>query len=510
MRWLLVLAVGCSGSADNPAAQSDTGVIADAAPVDPGPFLDKSLRDQVIALESGVVTSAALTQAYLARIATRDKDIHAILALDPTASKQASNADAKKGGKLQGATILIKDNIDTKDLATTAGSIALAKNIPAKDALAVAKLRAANAIVLGKTNLSEWANFRGNKATSGWSSAGGQTNNGHDPAYNPCGSSSGSGAAIAAGMAAGALGTETDGSIVCPSSMNGVVGFKPTVGLVSRTGVVPISHTQDTIGPIARTVGDAARLLSVIAGPDPDDPATAAIPGDVSLDFEAPLATASLAGKRFGVVSFRHPTAVMSLFNAERARLEKAGATVVDVTMDLSTWRASEFTVLKYEFKADLNAYLASHARDGQAKTLAELIAFNDANKDTVLKYFGQEVFLDAEATTGLDADEYKTAKATAHNGATNAIDAALTANKLDALISPTFSVTFKTDYTRGDPGVVGSSAPAAVAGYPHLTLPMGLVSGLPASRSSARRGPTRRSSRSGMPTNSCRVNRAG
>jgi amidase len=474
-----LFALGCSGAAeDNPPA--DTGVAVDATPEDPGPYMDRSLREQVAAMESGKITSAGLTQAYLARIATRDKDIHSIIALDPTASKQASDADTK-GGKLKGATILIKDNIDTKDLATTAGSIALAKNVPTKDATTVAKLRAANAVVLGKTNLSEWANFRGNRATSGWSSAGGQTNNGFNAAYNPCGSSSGSGAAVAAHLAAGALGTETDGSIVCPASMNGVVGFKPTVGLVSRAGVIPVSHVQDTVGPIARTVGDAARMMSVLAGGDPDDPATAAIPKGMSLDFEAPLASASLSGKRLGFLSFRHNVAVMTVFNAERARLEKAGATIVDVTMDLSTWRNAEFTALLYEFKFGLNAYLSLHARDGQPKTLTELIAFNDANKDTVLKYFGQEVFIASEMTTGLEADEYKTARASAQKGAgADGIDRLIAENKLDALISPTAGPAFKTDYTRGDTPGPGSSSPAAVAGYPHLTVPMGTVNELP------------------------------
>lgn len=479
--------VACSSAPEQSEPPADVGVDAevDATPLpeDPGPYLDRSLRDQVTALESGRITSRGLTQGYLARIATRDKDIHAVLAVDPEAEKQAADADAKKGkgALLQGATILIKDNIDTRGLATTAGSLALAKNVPVTDAGVVARLRTANAVILGKTNLSEWANFRGDRATSGWSSLGGQTNNGANAAYNPCGSSSGSAAAVAAGMAAAALGTETDGSLVCPGSMNGIVAFKPTVGLVTRAGVIPISHTQDTVGPMTRTVGDAARILTVLAGPDAGDPATLAIPKGMSLDFEAPLATATLSGKRLGFLSFRHSTPVMTVFAAERARLEKAGATIVNVTMDLTTWRGSELTVLLHEFKFDLNAYLAAHAIEGQAKTLAELIEFNEANRARVMPFFGQELFVAAQGTTGLDAPEYLTAKETARNGAgTNGITATLASNKLDALISPTAAPAFKTEYTRGDPPLVVASAPAAVAGYPHLTVPMGMVNGLP------------------------------
>lgn len=477
---LVVVLLGCSSAPEEANPQTNDAAPEETAPEDPGPYLDKSLIEQVTALESGRITSSALTQAYLARIATRDKDIHAILALDPSAAKQASDADAARGKKLlQGATVLVKDNIDTKDLTTTAGSLALAKNVPAADAPVIAKLRAANAVILGKTNLTEWANFRGNGSSSGWSSAGGQTNNGANPAYNPCGSSSGSAAAIAAGMAAASLGTETNGSIVCPAAMNGVVGFKPTVGLVSRTGVVPISHSHDTIGPITRTVADAARVLDVIAGTDPADPATAAIPKGIQ--FEASLSAATLSGKRLGVVSFRHPTSVMTVFAAERARLEKAGAVVIDVTIDQVSWRNAQYTVLLHEFKVDINAYLAAHVISGQSKTLQQLIAFNEANKDTVMPFFGQEVFLAAEATTGLDAMAYLSARETTRRAA-QAIDMALSDNELDALISPTASPAFKTDHTRGDSGAVVSSAPAAVAGYPHLTVPMGEVSGLPVS----------------------------
>jgi amidase len=481
-RWsLLVLMLGCSSAPQD--APTDSGVVVDSPAEDPALYLDKSLREQVDAMESGKITSSGLTSAYLSRVDGRDKEIHAVLARDPTANAQATAMDARrgKGELLHGAVILVKDNIDTKDLATTAGSIAMKDNVPARDAPTVAKLRAAGAVILGKTNLSEWANFRGEKSSSGWSSLGGQTNNGVDPAYNPCGSSSGSGAAVASGMASAALGTETDGSIVCPASVNGVVGFKPTVGLVSRAGVIPISHSQDTVGPITKNVGDAARLLRVLAGRDPEDAATSAIPASMSFDFEAPLATATLKGKRLGVVNFRFPATVNALFAAERARLESAGATVVDVAFDFSLWPTFEVTILLHELKFDLNAYLAAHARTGVPRTLQELIEFNELHKAEVMPFFGQELFIQSQATTGLDAMEYTTAKDIARTGAgKNGIDKVMADNSLDALIAPTVSPAWKTDHARGDPGMASSSRPAAVAGYPHLTVPMGLVDGRP------------------------------
>ena len=288
----------------------------------------------------------------------------------------------------------------------------------------------------------------------------------------------------AAGLASAALGSETDGSIVCPSSVNGVVGFKPTVGLVSRAGVVPISVSQDTVGPITRTVGDAARMLSVIAGPDASDPATSAIPSGMSLDFEAPLTSASLQGKRLGfVVSFSFGAAVLSVFNAQTARMQKAGATIVDVTMDTGSWGSNEQTMLLYEFKADINVYLPAHAVAGQSMTLADLIAFDTAHASTVMPYFGQELFTMAEATSGLLTDTtYLMAKQGAETAARqNGIDATLTANSLDALITPTMDPAWAIDYVAGDPKTLhGASSPAAVAGYPHLTVPMGTVGGLP------------------------------
>jgi amidase len=449
----------------------------------PADYLDRPLTEQVTAITEGKITSDGLTLAYLDRVATRDPDFHAVLLQNPNASAEATTLDAEttKAGKLFGVSILVKDNIDTKGLATTAGSLALENNVPASDAFVMARVHAENGVVLGKTNLSEWAHFRGYYASSGWSSLGGQTNNGADPAYNPCGSSSGSGAAVAAGMCSAALGTETDGSIVCPATVNGVVGFKPTVGLVSRAGVIPISDSQDTVGPITKNVRDAARLMSVLAGPDPADPATSAIPSGMSLDFEANLESASLSGKRLGIVSLGVPIAVNNVFNDTKARLEAAGAILVEVQLDKNSFGADESTILLHEFKVGINAYLGSHLVTGQPTTLSELIAFNEANAAEVMPYFGQELFLEAEATTGLDAAAYLTAKQNAQSATReNGIDLALGSESLDALIAPTGGTAWVTDLENGDAGVQLISSPAAVAGYPHITVPMGLAKGLP------------------------------
>lgn len=449
----------------------------------PADYLDRPMTEQVTAIQDAKITSAGLTTAYADRVATRDPDIHAVLLLNPDAAADATALDGSsaKSGKLFGVSILVKDNIDTQGIATTAGSLAMANNVPASDAFVMSRLHAENAVMLGKTNLSEWAAFRGYYGSSGWSSLGGQTNNGHDPAYNPCGSSSGSGAAVAAGLCSAALGTETDGSIVCPSTVNGVVGFKPTVGLVSRAGVIPISDSQDTVGPITKNVRDAARILSVIAGSDPADPKTSEIPAAMSLDFEANLDAASLSGKRLGVVSLGIVTAVNNLFQATRARLEAAGAVLVDVDLDTSSYGQDELTLMRFEFKAGINAYLAAHPITGQASTLAELIQFNQDNAAQVMPYFGQELFIQSEATTGLDSPLYLSAKQNAQSATReNGIDMALASQNLDALIAPTGGTAWVTNLETGDPGFQLISGPAAVAGYPHITVPMGLANGLP------------------------------
>jgi amidase len=477
--WVGVLLFAACGDDSGPAQTPDAS--ADAS-IDASDYLDRSLRDQVSAIESGATTGSALAAGYLARIADRDRRIHAVIVTDPQASTLAAALDGQKGqgALLQGAVILVKDNIDTQAIATTAGSLAMAANVPTADAFLIKRIHDAHGLMLGKTNLSEWANFRGYSSTSGWSSLGGQTYNGRNPMYDPCGSSSGSAAAVAAGMASGAIGTETDGSITCPSSINGVVGFKPTVGLVSRAGIIPISASQDTGGPITKTVGDAARILRVIAGPDPNDPATQNIPTGFNFDFEAPLATATLSGKRFGVVSFGFGSDVLAVFEAEKTRMQNAGVTFVDVTFDMS-WGQDELQVLLYEFKDGINAYLAAHMIAGQAQTLQDLINYNQAHAATVMPYFGQQLFTQAQATTGLTTPAYLTAKMNARTKAgMNGITATLTANNLDALVSPTTGPAWMINYSTGDPPIAAASSPAAVAGYPHLTVPMGTVNNLP------------------------------
>ncbi len=502
LAWMLLAATlvvgGCGDDDDDTDGDGDADADADTdgdgdgdgdGDADLDAWADGALREQVDAMETGLLTSADLTGVYVERIEAHDDGddgINAFVSViaDPVAAAAALDEERGRGALLQGAVIVLKDNIDMVGLPNTAGSLALANNVPAEDAPLAARLRDEGALLVGKSNLSEWANFRGDGSTSGWSSLGGQTKNGFDPEYNPCGSSSGSAAAVAARFVSGAIGTETDGSITCPASMNGVVGFKPTVGLVSRTGIIPISHTQDTAGPITRTVGDAARLLAAMAGPDAADSATAAIPAELSLDFEAALEDATLAGKRLGVVTnlMGYDAALDAVFEAELARLEGAGATVVEVTLPgYAAYGQDEFTVLLYEFKADLNAYLATHAQEGQAATLAELIAFNEENAEAVMPYFLQELFEQAERTTGLDAPEYLEARdSAASTMGEGGIVAAMDAEDLDALIAPTTGPAFLTNYATGDRMSGGASGPAAVAGFPHLTVPMGLVDGLP------------------------------
>ena len=483
--WSTVLLVVAAACGDDGGGD----LVPDAPVAVNHPELDLPMRTQIQMMEAKQLASADLTAWYLERIRDRDAPMtgtHAFLRLDPMAGATASTVDAQRGtGKLlQGAVLAIKDNIDTAGLVTTGGSIALAQNVPTTDATVIAKVRAANAVIVGKANLSEWANFRGYRSTSGWSSAGGQTRHGRVSGYNPCGSSSGSAASVANGTSSASLGTETNGSIVCPAAIHSLVGFKPTVGLVSRAGVIPISHTQDTVGPITRDVGDAARLLSVIAGPDAKDPATAAIPTSLSLDFEAPLATATLAGKRIGVIrSFGSFGAdIDTVFAAELTRMSGAGAVLVDVTLPDNTFNNDGFEVLLYEFKAGINAYLASHARAGQPGSLSELIAYNTANMPVVLAYFGQEILVEAQMRGDLDTPAYLAAKQRVRTAAAdNGITAALAADNLDVLVSPTMSAPWMTNYVTGDQFGNGSSPYPAAAGFPHLTVPMRPGSATPA-----------------------------
>ena len=388
-------------------------------------------------------------------------------------------------GPLQRVTILLKDNIETADMPTTAGSLALIGNAPGRDAPLVTRLRDAGAVILGKTNLSEWANIRSSNSISGWSAVGGQTRNPYDPERTPCGSSAGSAVAVAIGLAPAAIGTETNGSIVCPASVNGVVGFKPTVGLVSRTHIVPISHSQDTAGPITTTVEDAAIIMTVIAGSDPLDPAT--VEADArKVDYRAALDANSLQGARIGVMRFllaNYSAETRAVFETNLQALRDAGAELVEITEgpDMRAISSAAFQVLMTELKVDLNAYLAStDPVQVPTRTLAEVIAFNEAEpRETVL--FGQELFLRAEATQGLDDPEYIEARASSLRMAgVEGIDRMMADHRVVALIAPTTSRAWTNDPDDDDRSQGSSSSLAAVAGYPHLTVPMGFVDGLP------------------------------
>jgi amidase len=434
---------------------------------------------------SSAASAEVNTRAALDRIAALNPRINAVIATDPTAMDQARALDRSGArGPLFGMPILIKDNIEVAGpLPTTAGSLALADNVTNRDAPLVRRLRQAGAVIVGKANLSEWANIRDNDSISGWSAVGGQTRNPHALDRNACGSSTGSGAAVAAGMVPAAIGTETDGSITCPASVNGIVGFKPTVGLVSRTHVVPISHSQDTPGPMTRTVRDAALVLSAMAGTDPADPATKEADG-YRADFASGLSTDSLRGARIGVLRFATGFGTTEAFDAALATLRTQGAVLVDIDKFEKRQEIgpNEFKVLLAELKADLNAYLATTPPAVRTRTLADVIAFNKAHADEELALFGQRTFEEAEKTKGLDDPEYKKARETSFRLAgPEGIDRMLKEHDLDALISPTVAAAWLIDAVHGDmyPGG-GAGGLAAVAGYPHLTVPMGTVKGLP------------------------------
>ncbi len=452
----------------------------------------KPLAELADDLSAHRTTSRALVAAFQNRIVQIDRKgpkLGAVLMLNPDAMKDAAMLDderraGKIRGPLHGVPILIKDNIESLDpMPTTAGSLALKDNLTGRDAPLVARLRAAGAIILGKTNLSEWANMRSTKSTSGWSAIGGQTHNPFILDHNPCGSSSGSGAGMAAGLAAATIGTETDGSIVCPASVNGVVGFKPTLGMISRTHVVPISHSQDTPGPITLTVRDAAIMLTAMAGSDPADPATAEADAHKQ-DFAQGLDAAALKGMRLGVLTL--PGTAQPLFKAALARLKQAGAVLVPVTFDQKQADAAgeaELKVLLTELKADMASYLASLPKAlGQPQTLAELIAFNKSNAGKELSHFGQEHFDAGAQQKGLDDPDYLAALAQSRRfSGPEGIDMMLRDNKVDLLIAQTNGPAWRTTLGKGDRFIPPSiSQPPAVAGYPHLTVPMGLTGGLP------------------------------
>ena len=434
-----------------------------------------------------VGAAEANTAAAIARVQALNPRLNAVIALDPGALDQARALDAAASrGPLHGLPILVKDNIETAGpLPTTAGSLALKDNVTGRDAPLVARLRAAGAVILGKTNLSEWANIRADASISGWSAVGGQTRNPHALDRNSCGSSSGSGSAVAAGMVDAAIGTETDGSITCPASVNGIVGLKPTVGLVSRTHIVPISHSQDTAGPMTKDVRTAARLLQVIAGSDPADAATR--PADArKADYLAALKPDALKGVRLGVLRFATgwQAGVDARFEEALAILRAQGAELVDIAKfdGRREIGQNEFTVLMTELKADMAAYLATTPPAVKARTLADLIAFNKANAATEMPLFGQDTFEKAQATKGLDDPDYKKARATSLRLAgAEGIDRMLAEHKVAALIAPTAPPAWPIDPVLGDNAPFGGAGGlAAVAGYPHLTVPMGGVKGLP------------------------------
>jgi len=453
-----------------------------------------TMSELQVGMKAGKFTAHSLARRYLERISEIDRSgpkINSVIEINPEAEAMAAAMDQerKQGrlrGPLHGIPILIKDNIDTADrMMTTAGSLALEGSHATRDSFVAKKLRDAGAIILGKTNLSEWANFRSNHSTSGWSSRGGQTKNPYVLDRNPCGSSSGSGAAASSNLCAATIGTETDGSVVCPSSANSLVGIKPTVGLVSRAGIIPISHSQDTAGPMARSVSDVAILLGALTGVDENDAVTKTSVGRSFADYTQFLDKNGLRGARLGVArkSFGFNDRVDKLMNELIGELKKLGAVVIDPA-DIPTsgkFDDSELEVLLYEFKADLNAYLARLGPGAPFHSLKEVIEFNEKNSDRELPFFGQDLFIKAEAKGPLTSKKYLAALQKNHLLArTQGIDFVMKKNRLDALIAPTGGPAWPIDWINGDHFTGGYSSPSAVAGYPHITVPAGYVFGLP------------------------------
>ena len=452
-----------------------------------------SITDLQRHMQSGRYSAHSLVEKYVSRIHEIDKAgpaLNSIIELNPDAESIAANLDRErkdKGarGPLHGIPILIKDNIDTADrMMTTAGSLALVGSKPSQDAFVVKRLREAGAVILGKTNLSEWANFRSNHSSSGWSGRGGQTRNPYAVDRNPCGSSSGSGVAVSANLCSAAIGTETDGSVVCPSSANSLVGIKPTVGLISRAGIIPISHSQDTAGPMARTVSDAVILLGILTSQDPRDPATAESRGKSLSDYTKFLDKDGLKGMRLGVARkyFGFNDQVDKLMSERLEDLKRLGAILIDPA-DIPTsgkFDASELEVLLYEFKADLNKYLAGLGTS-PVRSLKEVIDFNEKNRDKEMPYFGQDLFIKAQAKGPLTSQQYIQALRKNHLlTRTKGIDFVMKQHRLDALIAPTGGPAWPTDLVNGDHFTGGYSSASAVAGYPHITIPAGYVFGMP------------------------------
>ena len=499
-RFIGTTVAGGTGLALGAGCTSDSGQGAEATGTSPvGPFeLDEiDVAGLQRSMESGERTARSVTELYLARIEelnVRGPELRAIIETNPDAPAVAAELDAERAagnlrGPLHGIPVVIKDNIDTHDrMTTTAGSLALEGSIPAADSHVAQRLREAGAIILAKANLSEWANFRGSPSTSGWSARGGQCRNPYALNRNPCGSSSGSGVAASANLAAVTVGTETDGSIMCPSSINGIVGIKPTVGLWSRAGIIPISHSQDTAGPMCRTVRDAAILLGAVTGVDARDTATSASRGNAQTDYAQFLDAGGLRGARVGVA--RNFTGfgarVGALFEQALDAMRAGGATVVDpASLDVDP-AVDELSLLllEYEFKAGLDAYLGGLGANAPVKSLADVIAFNERNASLEMPFFGQELFHSSQARGPLTDPQYARVTRTlqrAYRG--DGIDRLMNEHGLDAIVAPTMGLAWPTDHIKGDPvaGLGSSTSPAAIAGYPSITVPMGLVSGLPA-----------------------------
>jgi amidase len=456
-------------------------------------FEEVTIAELQSAMKSGRETSVSITKKYLRRIEKtnlRGPTLRAVLETNPDAIAIARELDRERKSKgprgpMHGIPVLLKDNIDTHDrMTTTAGSLALVGSIPPRDAFLVEQLRKAGAVILGKANLSEWANFRAERSSSGWSGRGGQTKNPYALDRNPSGSSSGSAVATSANLCAVAVGTETDGSIIAPATLCGIVGIKPTVGLISRSGIIPISKSQDTAGPMARTVTDAAILLGAMTGIDPRDEATTASEGKFHRDYTQFLEANGLKNARIGVARrfFRPNMISAKVVEAALDKIKSLGATLIDFNDDIGRGSAGEWEVLQYEFKDGINAYLASLGSSSRMKTLQDLIDFNEKNRDRELPFFGQETFLKAQAKGPLTDKAYLDAIARCRRlSRDEGIDAVMDKNNLDAIVAPAGGPAGPTDLIYGDrDSGGGSSGPAAVAGYPNITVPTGNVHGMP------------------------------
>ncbi|MCK5076219.1 MAG: amidase [Calditrichia bacterium] len=478
-------------SCDKPASEKKSVINHGVKPFELDELTISDLQD---AMKTGKYTARSICEMYLSRINEIDKhgpSLNSVLEINPDALAIADELDKERQsnkvrGPLHGIPVMIKDNINTADkMTTTAGSLALKGSIAAQDSFVAKKLREAGAVILGKTNLSEWANFRSSYSTSGWSGRGGQTRNPYALDRNPCGSSSGSGVAVSSNLCAITIGTETNGSVVCPSSANGIVGIKPTVGLVGRSGIIPIAHTQDTAGPMARTVKDAVILLGALSGIDPRDDITKESESKSYKDYTRFLDPQGMKGKRIGVARnyFGFHPKVDELMNTAIEKMKELGAVIVDPA-NIETrgeYGSSSFDVLLYEFKADLNKYLASLDKNVAVHSLKELIKFNEANKDLEMPYFGQDILHLAQEKGDLSSREYIDAlKKVKELSRDKGIDATLKKHNIDAIIAPTGGPAWFTDWVNGDHFLGSSSSPAARSGYPNITIPAGFIHGLP------------------------------